>query len=119
MNNNLSKYAPIVLRVGLGIVFILIAADQFMNPVSWSSYFPAFMGSNAVYFNATFDIILGLWLVIGLFSRVSGTLAALHLLGVIVVLGYNSVTVRDFGLFCAALSVALHGADAWCIGKQI
>jgi len=119
MKNNFPQYAPIVLRVGLGIVFLLIGIDQFLHPMVWSSYFPAFMGSNAVYFNAVFDIILGLWLVIGLFVRVSGTLAALHLLGVLVVLGYNEITIRDFGLFCAALSVALHGVDVWCFGKQI
>ena len=116
---NFKEYAPLVIRVGLALVFILIGIDQFLHPLGWVDYFPRFLGANIVYYNAAFDIFLGLWLLFGFLVRLSSTLAALHLIGVFIVLGYNQLTIRDFGLFCIAVSIALHGADSWCWGKQM
>jgi uncharacterized membrane protein YphA (DoxX/SURF4 family) len=114
---NLKSYAPVFLRIGLAIVFIVFGIDQlFFNPEVWASYFPSFFPANAVFFNGIFDLILGLWLLSGIYVRISGLLASLHLLGVVAVLswmtgGYNEIAVRDFGLLMAAIAVFLNGAD--------
>ena len=61
--------------------------------------------------NGIFETVIGLMLLAGVFVRFSAALLALHLLGIMVTLGYNDVMIRDFGIFIALISTVLHGED--------
>lgn len=118
--NQLKSYAPQLTRYAIALVFLLLGIDQILHPALWQAYFPdtipfGITVAKAIFFNGLFDIVIGLLLLLGLFTRIAAALAALHIVGVIFTLGYNDITVRDLGILVAALAVFLHGADRWCL----
>jgi len=104
------EYAMSLVRYGLGIVFLLFGYDQIFNPSNWIAWFPQNLVNYIVYVGI-FNLVVGLFLVLGLFTRVVALLAALHLIGVIVTIGYGEVAIRDFGLLLGAFAVLFYGAD--------
>ena len=123
MYNNLKKYAPATVRIGLSLVFLWFGFNQIFDGQSWISYLPSFVYSlpikalTFVFLNGLFEVILAGMLIIGVYTRLSSALLSLHLLGIIFSLGYNEIAVRDIGLFFAGLSVFFNGADDYCIDK--
>lgn len=119
------RRAPFAIaRYGLGIVFFLFGIMQWLDPASWFGYLPVhgvlgLSDTALVFMNGTFDLFLGALLLAGLFTRVAAGLAALHLAGVIMFLGFNDVAVRDFGLLVVALAVLWNGADEWCADMRL
>lgn len=118
MSVKMKLLAPAVVRVGLSLVFLWFGSQQLMDAEAWSGLIPSSIvsisGINAVtfvYLNGVFEIIFGLCLLIGFFTRISALLLALHLFGIMFTVGYNDVGVRDFGLFLATVSIFLHGPD--------
>ena len=134
------KYAPLVLRIGLSLVFLWFGISQLVNPESFLGYVPSWMYPHdgtmmhehpfqmlhslpltphiIIMGNGVFETIFGVLLLLGLFTRIAALLLALHLLGIMAGLGYNDIAVRDFGLIMATVAVFLHGDDEWCLGKK-
>lgn len=117
------KYSPVILRIGIALVFLWFGISQLTDPASWTSYVPLAVSqivhpAIVVFINGVFEIICGLLLISGLFTRVAAILLGLHLIGIIVGVGYNEIGVRDFGLMLAAFAIALSGPDTWCIRKS-
>ena len=81
------KGAPVVLRIGLSLVLL------------W------------------FEIIFGTLLLLGIFSRITALLLALHMLHITFTVGYNGIGVRDFGLAMGMIAVFLQGPDVWSLDK--
>ncbi len=111
-----AKYAPFMVRLGLGAVLIWFGIDALLNPSVWSLLVPKWVlsisplsANTFMYINGTLEILLGLLLLIGLWTRLIAGLTALLLLGIILSLGYGDLAVRDFGLLMAALSLVLSG----------
>ena len=110
------KYAPKVLRLGLSLVFIWFGTQQILHTAMWTGLIPAWIVSishlsahTLVLFNGSFEIVFGLCLLFGYFTRVAALLLALHMLDITYVVGYNDVGVRDFGLSMAAVAAFLWG----------
>jgi uncharacterized membrane protein YphA (DoxX/SURF4 family) len=118
-----SAYAPLVLRVGLALVVLWFGVSQLISPSDWLGYLPSFVfklpfsPESFILFNGVFEIIFGGLLLTGFWVRPAAALLSLHLLGIIITLGYNEIAVRDFGLLLAMISVFLSGKDARCWGK--
>ncbi len=117
------KYAPSVVRIGLSLVFIWFGLNQLLYPLNWTGWVPmgisAMMDSHRiVLINGIFEIIFGVLLLIGLFTRVISFLLALHLLSITFFIGFNEIGVRDFGLTLALVSIFLNGPDALCLDKN-
>lgn len=121
--------APIVLRVALALVFFWFGTQQLTNPGQWVRFLPGFLGglpialTTIVALNGWFEIVAGLALLFGLYTRLVALLLSLHLLGITVTLGLNAIGIRDFGLTFAAFTVALQGAgscslDNWFAKSQ-
>ena len=117
-------YAPVVLRVGLSLVFLWFGSQQLLHTGAWTGLIPewtlSLSGLNAttlVHFNGAFEIVFGICLLAGYFTRMSALLLALHLLGIIANVGYTPIGVRDFGLLMATIAVFLYGIDSWCFDK--
>jgi uncharacterized membrane protein YphA (DoxX/SURF4 family) len=109
----LEKYSALSLRIGLSLVLFYFAFNQLINAEAWAGLVPSYMSFmpsiNVIYLNANVEIILGLLILVGLFTRVAAGLFALHLVTIIFALGINNPSaIRDVGLFFAALSLALH-----------
>ncbi len=117
------KYAPVLLRISLALVFLWFGINQILFPQDFIGYLPDFvfqpqqgmMGMmnamvsylpqqaySLLLINGSIEIILGiLLLLIGLFTRFASLILAFHLLIIAFSLGYNDVAIRDFGLALA------------------
>jgi uncharacterized membrane protein YphA (DoxX/SURF4 family) len=118
----MKEAAPIVVRVGLSLVFLWFAWQQFAQVEMWTRLIPASVvemsglsAATIVHFNAAFEVVFGLSLLLGFFVRTSALLLALHLLSIVLNLGYNAVAVRDIGLMLAMMAVFLYGMDRWSL----
>jgi len=118
----MKNFAPVVVRVGLSLVFLWFGTEQLLHTDAWVGLIPdwitSFSGISAealVRFNGVFEIVFGFSLLMGYFTRVAALLLALHMLHITFTVGYNSVGIRDFGLSMAAISVFLYGIDIWCL----
>lgn len=120
---NLKKYSPIAVRIGISLVFLWFGISQLIDNSAFTGWVPSFISniisaSRVVLFNGIFETIFGLLLLLGLFTRLSSLLLALHLIGIVFSVGYNEIGVRDFGLFMAALAIFLNGKDDWCLDNR-
>ena len=117
------KYAPVVVRLGLSLVLLWFGINQILYPLNWFGWVPpsvsAFMDVHmVVLINGIFEVVFGLLLLVGIFTRFASFLLALHLLGITLSIGLNEIGVRDFGLTLAMISVFLHGPDFWCFDRR-
>jgi len=108
------KLSPLILRLAVGLPFFLLGIDQLLHPQQWIGYLALWaenlLGVEPLQFffvNGFFDTVLGLLLILGIFTRVCAVIAALHLTGVILNLGYNEIAIRDLGILLAAVVLAL------------
>lgn len=118
------EFSPLVLRVGLALVFLWFGISQLIDPVGFTGYLPYFLfdssyATTVVIANGVFEIIAGLFLLLGLFTRVVSLLLALHLAVITIELGFGEIAVRDFGLIIATLAVFLGGYDKWSIDYKL
>jgi cysteine-rich repeat protein len=115
------EFAPIVLRVTMGFVFAWFGVSQLQNPNRWIGYLPEFAKelfispANIIVMNGIYDTLLGLVLVLGIFTRFIAFVSAVHLLIITIDIGYTATGVRDFGLTFALFVTFLLGPDKWSL----
>ena len=114
--------APIFLRTGVGIVFLLFGIDKFFHVQNWMAYIPAWLSQYVptdltvfMYLQGVIEALLGTFLIIGFWSRTAGFVCAIMLLIFTISLGYNEISIRDFGLFLGALALSLREQIKWSI----
>lgn len=119
---NLERYqslAPLVARIGVGLVFFWFGMIQIFNGETFLGYLPGFVKLvplqplTIVFLNGLFDSLVGLFIIVGFLTRPVSLIASLHLLVVIIGLGYNDIAIRDLGLLVVSLSIFLNGPDRW------
>lgn len=119
-----------VLRMGMAIVFISFGLMQFSAPDSWTGFIPQIIqniafnvfGLTAVNFvlaNSFVEITLGLFLLLGIYTRFSSFILGLHLAFITVSIGFSATGVRDFGLTIATIVIFLNGADKICLDRKL
>ncbi|HTM68719.1 MAG TPA: DoxX family membrane protein [Candidatus Binatia bacterium] len=111
---DIQKKSRLLLRVGLGLTFVGIGVYIFMDPLAWGSIMQPWAMKlvgpwlvPAMYANGAFDVAVGLMLIAGLWTWLAAAFGALHIFSVLVVAGVSAITVRDIGLLCASLALAL------------
>lgn len=100
----------LVLRVGLGLVFLYAATASLQDPTNWVGFVPSFVGvlmprESFLFVHSLFELALGVALIVGKWLPVLSTLAFLLFLGILMFFGINDVTFRDFGLASMALAL--------------
>lgn len=120
MVKDIQKYVPILTRLAISFVVLWFGINQLINPENFMGYLPEFLlqgdyAQTLVIFNGLFELIFGVLLAIGLFVRPVALILSIHLLSIVVALGYNDIAVRDFGLALVTCSIFLGGADQWCL----
>lgn len=118
MNNaNMKRYAPAVVRIGMALVYLWFGYSQVTDPMGWTVWLPPeaamlpFAPATLIMANGIFEIVASLCLLFSFYIRPAALLLALHLVGIMANVGYNDVSVRDFGLMMATLGVFLQGKD--------
>ncbi len=102
-----------LLRAGLAFSFFYAAIGGFTAPENWIGWLPEFVRSEAMLavFGAG-ELLLGFWLLSGLWGFWAGIVSGLALLG-IVIFNTNAIIVvfRDLGLALAAFALAALSRD--------
>ena len=115
--------APAILRIGIGLVVVWFGLQQVNDPAGWIVYLPSFTKSlpfsqiNFVYLNGYFELIFGMFLIVGFYTRIIALFLTLHMTGIVGAVGYNEIGVRDFGIFIGLLSIFLHGKSSWSVDE--
>ena len=121
---NYIEYSRIFTRIAISLVFIWFGINQIINPNNFMEYLSSFIllstyAKTFIYLNGIFELILGAFLILGLFTRITALVLGINLIGIILGLGYNDVAVRDFGLMLITLAIFLGGKDKWCLENKI
>ena len=119
-------YAPVVLRSGLTILFLWFGFSQVLSPDMWTSWVPEWASSilgldarTIVLLNASLEIVGGVFLAFGFWTRWVALLLGLHLLGIACEIGLSAIGVRDFALAVSTLALSLFGGDVWTLDGRM
>lgn len=122
----MKESGPVVLRVAVSLVFLWFGFQQITDTSSWVRLVPEFVTSISglsaailVHLNGALEIVLGLCLLAGFFTRVSALILALHMIHIIVAVGYGPTGVRDFGIMFATLAVFLYGPTRFSVDAHL
>ncbi len=116
-----SEIGKIVLRISLALVFLYFGIMQLNDPSAWSGFVPEFMtlsflsANNIVVFNGFMEVVLGTFLVVGLYVRFASLIMSLHLFGIALSIGFYPLGIRDFGLAFATLALFFLGVDRYTV----
>ena len=102
----------LVLRTGLGLVFVYAGVMSFLSPENWIGFVPQWVGGIVspelfLSVHAGFEIILGLALIVGILLPAASLIAFLDMFALLIFYGIDEVTFRDLGLLAAALALFL------------
>jgi uncharacterized membrane protein YphA (DoxX/SURF4 family) len=124
--DRMKSFAPAVLRVGLSLVFLWFGTQQLLTTPMWVKLIPqsvidmsGLAAETLVRFNGSFEIVFGLCLLFGFYTRITSLLLALHMIHITFIVGYNGVGVRDFGLAMSTVALFLMGNHAWTLDSWI
>lgn len=123
MNIQLQRFAPTLLRYGLGFVFLWFGFTQLHNPSAWTGFLPQWTNSLSisqngfVILNGFFEIVGATLLLVGVYVRPVAFLLGVHMLGITLSIGFTAVGIRDLGLSVATFALVLLGAGAFSIDE--
>jgi len=119
------EYSIVIIRVSLALVILWFGVNQIINPENWFSYIPLGITENLplsletiIMLNGIFEIMIGILLLIGFYTRIIALIAALHLLSITIAVGFNEIGVRDFGLTFMAVSLIFSGAGVYSLDNK-
>lgn len=124
--NRYTYLAPIVLRIGLALVFLWFGYSQVTDQVQWTAYVPdsiveisGLKVETLVFLNGLFELIFGAALLVGFWTRTAALLLTLHMLEITYIVGFDATGVRDFGISIATFAVFLYGRDRLSVDSMI
>jgi len=116
----------LILRLGLGFVFFWFGLDKLLNVDNWLGYITPsldkliFIDINTFMFIlGGVEIILGVLLIIGLFLRIVSVVIAIHLFFIIISIGFNDISVRNFGLLAIAVALSFNNDKFLSLDKVL
>lgn len=100
----------LVLRIGLGLVFLWIGIDILRHPELWIEFVPQALPFGiprevGLQINGFLDVLLGVLLIVRILPKIAAAVAALYLAGILITQGVNAVLIRDVGLLACALAL--------------
>lgn len=125
MNNNLQKYAPVIIRLGLVFVFIWFGLNQLLDQSMWVSLIPSGLTKATgispetfVILNGVFEVFFASLLAFGIYTRLVAGLLFLHMFAIISDVGLSPIGIRDIGLMFALLAISFFGSDTYSLKKR-
>jgi uncharacterized membrane protein YphA (DoxX/SURF4 family) len=127
MNDSTARaFAPVVLRLGLAVLYIWFGFSEILNTPAWTSWVPAWTVSlthlsaiQIVLFNGAFEVVAGALLAIGIWVRPVAALVALHMLLIVIDIGLDQIGMRDLAICCATAALALGGSDWLTLDRRL
>ncbi|MEX0689919.1 MAG: hypothetical protein WD095_00590 [Candidatus Paceibacterota bacterium] len=105
-----------ILRIGLGAVFVYAGISSLSSPGLWFGFIPPWIGSLIdveiiVLAHGIIQTALGVGLLLNYLIREVSFIAFIDILLIIVFFGIDPVTFRDFGLLMMALALFIISSD--------
>lgn len=110
--------SDLLIRIGLAFVFLYAGIAILVDPLSWIGYLPSFFEdlglglsrNEWLQLHGVFDIVLGVWILSGLWRFYAGVVAGVTLVLITGFSGTESlvVTFRNIGLAFMALAYAFN-----------
>lgn len=126
MTQDVESIGLLILRIGLGGVFLFFGIDKFFHPLIWINWVPSIIFSavpigktSFIFIVGASEALLGFLVFIGYFARFAAGLSALHLLFILFAVGFNDIMIRDFGLLCLAAGLTSLGPGRYSFDKKI
>lgn len=108
-----------IIRIGLAGVLFWFGVQEILAPEDWVGYVPDWVISVGmvspaviVLLNGSLEVLCGLLILLGVFTRFAALLMGLHLALIAFSLGNNATAVRDWGLAFALIGLAFTGGGA-------
>lgn len=123
--DNKKQWAPVVVRIGISLVYLWFGTSQIMDPTMWISWLPDYTESfpvsakTLVLLNGIFEVVAAIFLLLGAYTRIAAGLLALHAIHIVFTVGYGPIGVRDFGIMASVISVFLNGPDKLCLDQKL
>lgn len=114
----MNRFANLAFRIGLAGVFLYFGIDKFFNADSWIHFVPDWFPVKSVEFMYVLGFIeslLGLLILLGLFTSIAASFAALLLVPVMFSLGFNEIMMRDFAIFMLAVGLFFMGSGEFSL----
>jgi len=120
----LSDFASFILRIGLAFVFFYFGLDKFIHLQTNIAIINSFGMSNAfllTIFYGVAEILVGTFLFLGLFVRLTAVFASVMLAGILLLFWFklHIFIPRDIGLLATTLFLALNGGGRISLDKFI
>ncbi len=120
----LSDFASFILRIGLAFVFFYFGLDKFIHLQTNVAIINSFGMSNAfllTIFYGVAEILVGTFLFLGLFVRLTAVFASVMLAGILLLFWFklHIFIPRDIGLLATTLFLALNGGGRISLDKFI
>ncbi|MDO8628367.1 MAG: DoxX family membrane protein [Nanoarchaeota archaeon] len=113
---NKAFLSSFLLRLGLGVVFLIFGVGKFRGDI-WAQTIPnlpfvqslPFSSDVVVIIIGVVEVLIGLFLLFGLFTRWVALVASIELIMIMILLKFGEV--RDMGLLAGSLSLVLTGSS--------
>lgn len=116
--------SAVLVRIGISLVFLWFGIEQLLHPQMWLALVPNYAvnlshlsANTLVLTNGVAEVILGLLLILGIWTKLVSGLLSLHAIHIFTIVGYNAVGVRDFAVAISTISIFLNGADNWSLDR--
>jgi len=102
-----------ILRVGLSIAFLYAGISALLNPTSWLGFIPSWLRDTIpttifLPLHASFDLIVGVWLLSGKRSFYAAAIAGVELFAIILLnLGALEIVFRDISLLFSTFALMI------------
>jgi uncharacterized membrane protein YphA (DoxX/SURF4 family) len=106
-----ANLTPILLRIGLSIIFLYASISSLKNPQDWIGYLPQFLrdsvsATTLLHVFSAYEIVLAAWLLSGKYVKYAALLCAATLSGIVLSnFSLFAITFRDIALTFAALAL--------------
>ncbi len=125
-NRTAGNFGLLILRIGIGGVFLLFGIDKLQAPSNWIIYLPSQLGQfiqssgflTVIQFlriQGFVEAALGVQILLGCMTRWSAAASSLALAAIVYCIGLDQIGIRDTGLLSAALAIAILGPGDWSV----
>jgi uncharacterized membrane protein YphA (DoxX/SURF4 family) len=127
MNDSTARaFAPVILRLGLAILYLWFGFSELLNTPAWTAWVPAWATAlthlsavQIVLLNGGFEIVAGALLAIGIWVRPVAALLALHMLLIVIDIGLDQIGMRDLAICFATVALCLGGSDWLTLDRRL